>query len=170
MRRYIRWHEVTSRRTYSVKRSNSLLHIDGHHSVIRWRMVVHGGIDGYCRMIVYLSCSTNNKSLTVYNLFRKAIDEYGVPSRVRSDKGGENVLVCQFMVTYRGTGRGSHIAGSSVHNQRIEQSAFGVMFTGVYAPHTIRYSMKWKQWVFLILIVTDFFVLHCVYLPTINKI
>ena len=74
---------------------------------------MEGGINGYSRMIVYSSCSTN-KSLTVYNLFRKAINEYGVPSRVRSDNGGENVLVCQFMVTCRGTGRGSHTAGSRV--------------------------------------------------------
>ena len=44
-------------------------------------------------MIVYLECLTNNQSLTVYRLFRVATEEYGVPSRVRSDKGGENILV-----------------------------------------------------------------------------
>ena len=54
-----RWQQVVSRRSYSVKRSNSLWHIDGHHSLIRWRMVVHGGIDGYSRMV---ACSTTNKS------------------------------------------------------------------------------------------------------------
>lgn len=89
-----------------------------HHSLIHWRMIVHGGIDEYFRMIVYLSCSRNNRVLTVHSLFRKATEEYGVPSRVRC---GENVLVCQFMVSYRGCGRGSHIAGSSVHNQIIER-------------------------------------------------
>ena len=75
-------------------------------------MVVHGGIDGYSRMIVNLECSTNNRSLTVYRLFKEAVEIYGIPSRVRSDKGGENVLACQHMVTIRGIGRGSHIAGS----------------------------------------------------------
>ena len=84
-------------------------------------MVVHGGIDGYSRMVVYLECSTNNRSLTVYKLFREAVATYGIPSRVRSGKGGENILVCHYMVTVRGVGRGSHIAGSSVHNQRIER-------------------------------------------------
>ena len=121
LRRYVRWHDVISRCTYSVKQSNSLWHMDGHHSLVRWRMVIHGCIDGYSRMVVYLFCSTNNKSVTVYNLFTKAIEEYGVPSRIRSDKGGENMLVCHYMVSYRGTDRGSHIAGSSVHNQRIER-------------------------------------------------
>ena len=88
LRRLVRWHQVISRRTYSVKKSNSLWHIDGHHSLIRWRVVVHGGIDGFSRMIAYLSASTNNRALTVYGLFRAAIEEYGVPSLIQSDKGG----------------------------------------------------------------------------------
>ena len=56
-------------------------------------MVVHGGIDGYSRFIVFLTCNTNNKSETVFQLFEKAIHEYGVPDRIRTDKGGENIKV-----------------------------------------------------------------------------
>lgn len=121
IRRHIRWHQVVTRRTYSVQRSNSLWHIDGHHSLIRWRMVIRGGIDGYSRMIVYLQCASNNRSIIVYRLFKQATEQFGIPSRVRSDKGGENMLVCQYMITVRGLNRGSHIAGASVHNQRIER-------------------------------------------------
>ena len=40
---------------------------------------------------------------------------------MRSDHGGENIGICEFMVIVRGVGRASHIAGSSVHNQRIER-------------------------------------------------
>ena len=43
--------------------------------------------------------------------------ECGWPSKVRSDKGGENVEVASAMISVRGTGRKSHITGSSVHNQ-----------------------------------------------------
>ena len=56
-------------------------------------MVVHGGIDGFSRFIVFLTCNNNNKSETVAQLFEKAIHEYGVPDRIRTDKGGENIKV-----------------------------------------------------------------------------
>ena len=39
--------------------------------LFRWRLVVHGGVDGFSRFIVYLSCSNNNRSETVYKLFEK---------------------------------------------------------------------------------------------------
>ncbi|KAK3702165.1 hypothetical protein QZH41_015071, partial [Actinostola sp. cb2023] len=43
-------------------------HIDGHHKLILWRIVVHGGIDGYSRVIVFLKTSTNNMASTVLQL------------------------------------------------------------------------------------------------------
>ena len=55
-------------------------------------------------------------------LFLDAIMKDGErwPSRIRVDRGVENVLVCDAMVQTRGEGRGSFIAGPSTHNQRIE--------------------------------------------------
>lgn len=65
----LRWGLVAKRRSYFVPFPNSLWHIDGHHALIRWKMVTHGGIDGYSRFIVFLRCSNNNKSETVFSLF-----------------------------------------------------------------------------------------------------
>ncbi|CAL8302286.1 unnamed protein product [Gadus morhua 'NCC'] len=64
---------------------------------MRWRMVIHGGIDGYSRLIVFLRASSNNRSSTVLESFVNAVDRYGVPSRVRTDKRGENSSVCLMM-------------------------------------------------------------------------
>ena len=64
-------------------------------NLCRWRIVIHGGIDGYSRIPVFLKASNNNKASTVLACFLEAVSEFGLPSRVRSDKGGENVkLLC----------------------------------------------------------------------------
>ena len=84
-------------------------------------MIVHGGIDGYSRMIVYLKCTNNNTAESVMHAFSEAVYKYGLPKRVRGDKGGENVQVADYMILRRGTGRGSFLTGRSVHNQRIER-------------------------------------------------
>ncbi|MCG8621093.1 MAG: hypothetical protein MJE68_03690 [Proteobacteria bacterium] len=79
------------RRVYHVEGPNCLWHIGGNHKLIKWRFVVHGGIDGYSRTVVYLHCSNNNRAITHLSLFVKAVQSYGLPERVCSDLGGENV-------------------------------------------------------------------------------
>lgn len=135
----IHWACLIKRRKYSVPGPNSLWHADGHHSLIRWGFVIHGAIDGFSRLIVYLKCSSNNKSETVLENFNEAIEKYGIPSRLRTDKGGENVLLWETMERLRGYGRGSYIAGSSVHNQRIERLWRDVW---TYAAHEFYYAFQ----------------------------
>ena len=86
-----------------------------------YRFVLHGGIDGYTRLIVYLKASTNNKASTVLQLFQEAVAHYNLPSRVRCDFGLENVDVGRLMLETRGVNRGSILTGPSVRNQRIER-------------------------------------------------
>lgn len=97
-------------------------HIDGNHKLIQpYRIVIHGGIDGYSRLVVYLRASTDNTAQTVLSLFQAAVEKYNLPSRVRSDLGLENIAVGRYMLERRGINRGSIITGTSVHNQRIER-------------------------------------------------
>ena len=50
--------------------------------------------------------------------FKDVIKDDGIH---RLDKGCENLLICHYMVTVGGLNRSRHIAGSSVHNQWVEQ-------------------------------------------------
>ncbi|XP_052061799.1 uncharacterized protein LOC127701866 [Mytilus californianus] len=114
-----RWSTAVHRRRYSVPTPNHLWHMDGNMKLIRWGFATHGCIDGFSRFITFLRCGINNTASTVLQLFVFACCSYGVPSRVRSDHGGENTKVALFMNLIRQ--RTSHITGKSVHNQRIER-------------------------------------------------
>lgn len=82
----LRWAVTVSRRVYSVPWPNSLWHLDGHHSLIRWKLVIHGCTDGFSRRM-FLQCSSNNLAETVLALFEEAIENDGGlwPSRIRVD-------------------------------------------------------------------------------------
>ena len=164
----IRWAAVICRRSYSVPGPNSLWHLDGHHSLVNWGFVIHGGIDGFSRLIVFLKCSTNNKSDTVRDLFLSATEQYHWPSRVRTDLGGENVRVWDIMEEVRGSNRGSYLAGTSVHNQRIER-LWRDVFCNVC--HIFYYTFQALEQTGLIQRDNrvHMYVLHYVFLPRINK-
>jgi len=72
-------------------------------------------------MLTFISCSNNNRASTVLAGFKTAVERYGCPSRLRTDRGGENVSIVDYMIMHRGAGRNSAILGSSTHNQRIER-------------------------------------------------
>ena len=155
------------RRSYNVASSNALWHIDGLHCLIRWRIVIHGGIDGYSRRIVYIRASNNNRADTVFNLFLDATRICGWPSRVRSDCGGENVDVARAMIMCRGMGRSSHTSGSSVHNQRIERLWRDTFTCVCHTYYNLFYEMEDSG----LLLTTDnkhLFCLHYIFLPRIN--
>jgi hypothetical protein len=110
------------RRVYKVEGPGHLWHADGCHKLRKWGLVVHAAIDGFCRFFTFIHCSDNNRSETVLELFKEAVELYGCPSRLRVDKGGENFGMARLMLDIRGLNRNSVIFGPSTHNQRIERS------------------------------------------------
>ena len=166
----LRWGIVVSRRVYQVPWPNSLWHLDGHHSLIRWKLVIHGCIDGYSRRIIFLKCNSNNLAEKVLALFLDAVNRDGDrrPSRIRVDKGIENILVCEAMVQSRGEGRGSFIAGPLTHNQRIERLWREVYRCVCHLYYYTFYAMESSR----LLNVEDpiqLFTLHTVFIPRINN-
>ena len=143
---------------------------DGILIMFRWRMVVHGAVDGYSRLVVYLHCSNNNRAETVFQLFQEAVNQHGLPSRLRTDKGGENVDDAMYMLQHplRGTGRGSVITGSSTHNQRIER-LWRDVFSGVLCLYYSLFYHLEDQGVLDPLNELDMLALHIVFLPRVNR-
>ncbi len=161
---------VLHRRTYSSQCPNALWHIDGYHKLIRWRFVVHGGIDGYSRLITFMQVSTNNRASTLLSAFLGAIDEFGLPSRVRTDRGGENVLIANYMISHpeRGPDRGSVITGKSTHNQRIER-LWRDIFSGCVCFFYYFFYFLEDTDILNVNNEEDMYTLHCVFLPLIQK-
>lgn len=130
--------------------------------------MIHGCIDGYSRLIIYLHCETSIQAEPVVNFFANAVNSYGLPSRVRSDHGYENVLVAVLMNTIRGMHRGSHITGKSVRNQRIERLWVDVFKEVCDSIYTELYSLE-DQGLLDIENITHRFCVQYIYKNIINK-
>ena len=163
-----RGRSAVRRHVYSVPHPNYIWHIDGHHNLIRWRFVIHGGIDGFSRTITYLKCSDNNRAHTVLTFFLEGVTSYGLPNNVRSDHGGENVDVWRYMIVNHDHDYSCVITGSSVHNERIERlwrdvhrcvaSVYSDLFRNMERNHILDPLNE-----------SDIYCLHYVFIPRINR-
>ena len=130
--------------------------------------MTHAGIDGFSRLIVFMHCSDNNRASTVYEHFLEATTMHGLPSRVRTDQGRENMMVARHMLEHRGLHRGSIITGSSIHNQRIERLWKDVFCSVIGVYYRLFYYME-GEGILNPLNEVHLFAIHYVFLPRINR-
>ena len=130
--------------------------------------MVCGGIDGFSRVVTYLQAATNNTAQTAFSAFLGGVASYGLPSRVRTDQGGENSLISEYMIQQRGTNRGSIIMGRSVHNQRIER-LWRELFTGCISYFYYLFYHLESHALLDPVNNADIMALHLTFLPKIQK-
>ncbi|KAF3842610.1 hypothetical protein F7725_024561 [Dissostichus mawsoni] len=102
------------RRTYSVRGTLSLVHVDTNHKLISYNIVLFGGVERVFEKGNVLRCFDQHRASTAYGFFLEANQRHGVPLRVRGDQGVENVQIVRFMFSVRGTDRGSFISGKKI--------------------------------------------------------
>ena len=101
-------------------------------------------------------------------LFSDAVENHGLPSRIRTDLGGENVEVWRYMVEQHAS-RHAVITGSSTHNERIERlwrdvhRCVGVVFADTFHALEADDHLDCLNEV-------DLYCLHLVFLPRINSV
>ena len=144
-------------------------YLDGNHKLIEpYRIVIHGRIDGYSRLIVFLHASSNNKADTVLQSFLNAVQQYNLLSHVRTDMGMENVDVARVMLERCGLNTGCIITGTSVHNQRFER-LWREVNRIVCSRFVNIFSYLERNGLFNPLSDIHLWSVHVVYLPLINK-
>ena len=101
-------------------------------------------------------------------LFNSAVNKFGLPSRVRGDKGVDMLMLLRIWSVILNVDRASFIAGKSVHNQRIERLWVDVYLGVIYIYYHLFSHMELSGQ----LNVEDeieLYVLHYVYTKRINR-
>jgi transposase InsO family protein len=86
----------------------------------RWKIYTFGIIDGYSRRIMGMCVSDNMRAQNPIVTFLDAAQRFGLPERIRGDKGQEHRRIVMLMFATRMVQSCVRL-GRSVHNIRIER-------------------------------------------------
>ena len=158
-----------TRYRYCVPGPRSLYHADGHEKLAKlWGIWLHLMVDGYSRKILSLKAEPNKLAETVERHFVAACDTWGWASRVRWDKGKENVLAALRQLEKRGPGRGSVLTGRSVQNMRAEY-VWVFVRRHVSGPFRLHFFGMMRAGILDISNPFDMHALHVTFLPIVQR-
>ena len=95
-------------------------HIDSHRKLIHWGLVIHGCIDGYSRLVIYLYWCKNNRAETVKPQFLEVTRLFLAETRTFRS-WYKNIEVADEMLKNLWILSKSFLNGLSAHNQKIER-------------------------------------------------
>ena len=109
------------RRAYINPGPNFCWYMDGYDKLKPYGLPIHGCIDGFSRKMIWLKLSkSNNNPEVILKFYLDSVRILGgCPQKIRTDYGTENGLVAAAQCWFTNS-MGSHIYGTSQHNQRIE--------------------------------------------------
>ncbi|KAK1223723.1 hypothetical protein PQX77_013397 [Marasmius sp. AFHP31] len=108
---FVRWSGCIKRRIYKVRGANALWHHDGNEKLRPWGFYIHGCVDGFSRLMIYMHCCNNKRASVVAMVFKEAVKTFGWPSRARADFGRENNEVEKMMVRRWGEDHRAYLRG-----------------------------------------------------------
>lgn len=123
------------RKAYRLKRGeyrnpgpNIAWHTDGYDKLEPYGFSIHGCIDGFSRIVIWLKVSrTNNDPAVIAGFYLGAVEELdGCPVILRTDTGTENTVIAAVQRYLRCDGQDEHagakayVYGPSHSNERIE--------------------------------------------------
>ena len=118
---------IRKRGRFVVKGPNRVWSVDGHDKLSEFGFQIYGIIDAYSRRILSLYIGVSNRTaVSIQKQYLEAVQEHGYPKLVRSDKGGETILMAECQLAFRRAEKPdlpfhkAYSFGTSTKNQRIE--------------------------------------------------
>jgi len=113
---------------YRVPGPNAIWAADGHDKLAEWGFQIYGIIDAYSRYIIHVFVSTSNRTMiAVLMYYLLAVEVFGVPLKLCTDKGVETLFMAEAQHHFREDQEGwemevreCHLFGPSTQNIKIE--------------------------------------------------
>lgn len=64
---------------YDISEPMILWHMDSYDKLAKWKIKIHGGMDGGTHFVLWAMVATDKKAETIFSAYKSAVDLYGRP-------------------------------------------------------------------------------------------